>query len=186
VQGPTGEILQIQARANVSSTTSLNPDTDTLVSFGTVVYDDLSVFTSATNLTFPEAGDYLISAWVEFDLPANPADGLRTLSVVSTTNGVVWKTSTPAVTGEPTLLEIHCPYRVIAGGEILNVKGLSSDDLALNISEGACTVTRIGSGPIGPAGPQGPQGPVGPQGPEGPQGPDGDAGSGFATYADLT
>src|SRR4051812_37067117 len=68
-QGPVGEtgamgqILQVQTKAVVSGTTTLNPDTDTLIAFGSVSYDDLSAATSSTNFTLHDAADYQIVAW---------------------------------------------------------------------------------------------------------------------------
>lgn len=179
-QGPIGQILQIQAKALVSGVTSLTQNVETNVAFGTVAYDDLSVFASSTNFTFAEAGDYLIDGWVTYG--AGSGSGIRTLKVVSATNGDIWKDSVYA-----TALNhgIHCPYRVLSAGETLHITATSTDPTGLNITAGACVITRVGSGPKGDTGPQGPQGIAGPQGPTGPQGNDGDVNSGFATYGDI-
>lgn len=179
-QGAQGQILQIQAKATTSAATSVPNNTATLVAFGTVQYDDMSVFASSTNFTFDEAGDYLLSAFVVW---GSSASGTRTLTVESTTNGVIWGSTAPGITDM--YQEITVPYRVAVAEETLNLKANQSSGGALNVVSGAIVITRIGSGPVGPAGPQGAQGIQGLQGVPGPQGDDGNASSGFATYADL-
>lgn len=189
-QGPTGEvgpqgaITQMQGRSTISSPTTVAPDSDTLVAFQTVTYDDLSCFTSTTNITLVDIGDYLISAWVQFNLGADAGDGTRSLWTVSATNGVIGRSSCLAVVDDVTFLNVSMPIRTTVGNEVVNVKARSGDNLSLTIAAGAVTVTRIGSGPVGPVGPIGPAGPVGPAGPTGPTGATGSGGH-HATYADL-
>jgi hypothetical protein len=183
--GPMGQILQYMSKATVSASQSLTTNTDTLLAFGSVNYDDLSIFASSTNFTIPENGDYMFTAWVRFDLPANAGDSTRTLMLKSNlTSGYLAYASTPAVTDEATYGHISWPHRAVAG-EVLNLYGRHSDDLSVGVSAGAISIVRIGSGPKGDTGETGAQGPSGPVGPQGPAGPNGSASSGFATYADL-
>ena len=182
--GPQGQILQVMARANVSVSQAILPATPTLVSFGTVAYDDMSCFTSATNITLNEAGDYLISAWVTFGVGGNPADGARTISIVSTTNGVLASQTLPAVNADQAL-SIAFPHRVTQAGEIINIRVTSTDDVQVSVTGGSVALNRVGSGPRGLPGPQGEPGPTGATGDPGPAGPPGNANSGFATYGDL-
>jgi len=179
-----GQILQVQGRAQVA-TTSVGADTDTLVNFGSVVYDDLSCFTSATNITLSEIGDYMISCFVRFDLPANAGDGARHLWFSSTTGGLIARKTVNAVADDATWVDLSYPWRTTVGNEVINVRVRSGDDLSVGVTDGAITITRIGSGPQGVQGPAGPTGSVGPAGPPGPPGSDGSASSGFATYGDL-
>lgn len=183
--GPIGQILQVMSRSNVGSNTAVAPDTDVAVTFGSVVYDDMSIFTTATNMTVAQAGDYMFSAWITFAMPANSPDGHRTLKLYSVTKAtVIAQVSVLAIADEATYVNLAYPYRAIAG-EVIQLRARSGDDLTLNVTGGAITVNRTGSGPIGPQGPAGPQGANGPAGPTGATGPTGSAGSGFATYADL-
>lgn len=183
--GPIGQILQVQMLANVSSTITVNADTDTLVSFGTVVYDDLIAHQSSTNMRLIDIGDYLISCYLKFDLPADAGDGARDIWFQSTTNGTIARTSYQAISDAPTYVSLAFPHRTTVSNEIINVYVRSGDNLSAGVSAGALTITRVGSGPVGAQGPAGPTGAVGATGPTGPQGPDGNASSGFATYADL-
>jgi hypothetical protein len=183
--GPIGQILQYMSKATISANQSLATNSDTLISFGTVSYDDLGIFTSGTNFTIPEDGDYLISAWVRFDMPADAGDSRRSL-MLSTTNegGYLAYASTPALTDEPTFVNLTWPHRASAG-HVLNLYARHSDNLSVGVSAGSISIVRVGSGPKGDTGETGAQGPVGPTGPQGPEGPAGSASSGFATYADL-
>lgn len=181
-QGPQGQILNMQSRANLSSPTLLTYNNPTNIGFSTVVYDDLSAFTSSTNFTLIDANDYLINAWVEFAVGGGA--GRRTLKVISDTAGTLWSTSTNAGSDAITL-SISCLYRSLNAGEVIHIQGLSSDGTQLNVTAGSVAISRIGSGPVGPAGPQGPQGSQGPIGPQGPVGPAGNSNSGFATYGGL-
>lgn len=184
--GPMGQILQVQSRMNVSSSTTVTADTDTLVAFATVGYDDLSCATSSTNFTLADIGDYLVTAYVKFDAPGDAGDGSRSIWIWNnTTSETIARNGCLAVADDVTYLSVSCPLRTLTNNNVIQIKVRSGDNLSVGINQGAVTLTRIGSGPQGATGPQGPQGPTGPQGATGPQGPDGNANSGFATYADL-
>jgi hypothetical protein len=182
--GVMGQILQYASKANVSGNTTVNPDSDTLVAFATVAYDDMSACTSSTNFTLSDQGDYQLNVWVKFDKPASNGDGIRRIWFYSDTDGIVAQNSCLAVVDEATYLNLSFPYRA-GGGEVINVYARSGDDGSCAISAGSVAITRIGSGPVGPEGPPGPDGPTGPKGDTGDTGADGSAGSGYATYADL-
>lgn len=182
--GPPGAILQYFSRATVSSTTSLTTNTDTLLAFATVNYDDLDVFASSTAITFAEDGDYMLNAWVRFDLPANAGDSIRQIWWQSTVGGVLARNSCLAVADEATYVSLSWVER-ISTGTTVHLYGRHSDDLSVGVSSGAVSICRVGSGPQGATGATGAAGPVGPAGPAGPTGATGSASSGFATYADL-
>jgi len=182
--GPVGAILQYLTKARISSGINLPPDTDTLVSFGTVEIDDLSAAKSATNFQVTDPGDYQFTAWVRFDLPISAGDSSRSLWVQSSAGGLLARNSVDAIADEPTYLQVVWTDR-LTNTETLNIYARHSDDSDVVISEGRLSIVRVGAGNPGPAGPQGPQGPVGPQGPAGPQGEPGSAGTGYATYGDL-
>jgi hypothetical protein len=177
-QGPIGQILQLQGKSNVATNNPLAANTDSLIAFGSVSYDDLSCFTSTSNITLVTPGDYLLSAWLRFDDAAATARELW-FQVGSTT---IARTSRMAGSGAAFYVDLASQYRA-AAGEVVNV--MARTGTATGVSMGQVMVTRIGSGPVGPVGPPGPQGLVGPQGIQGPKGDDGDANSGFGTYADL-
>ena len=183
--GPMGQILNVMSRADVSSTTALTTNTDTLVAFATVAYDDLSCFASSTNIVLADIADYLISVYVRFDLGADAGDSTRDIWILSGTQGTIARTSRLAVADEATYADLSFPIRTSVSDELIQIKARHSDNLSIGITAGAVSVNRIGSGPIGATGPAGPQGEIGVTGATGPQGDDGDAGSGFATYADL-
>ena len=182
--GPQGAITQMQGKETITSPTTIAPDTDTLVAFQTVTYDDMSCFTSTTNITLKDIGDYLISCWVQFNLGANAGDSIRSLWAVSATNGIIGRSSCLAVADDVTYVNVAMQHRSTVANEVVNIKARSSDDVSLTISAGAVTVTRVGSGPPGVAGPIGPVGPVGPTGPAGPTGATGSGGH-HPTYTDL-
>lgn len=182
--GPPGSITQYLSKASISTSTVVTTNTDTLVPFGNVTYDDLSIFSSSTNLLATQDGDYLINAWVTFSLPANAGDSIRSIWIESSTKGVLARNSCLAVVDEATHLAVDWVHRTSAG-EIINIKVRHSDDLSVTVASGAVSVCRVGSGPVGSIGPTGATGPAGPAGATGPAGPTGSAGSGFATYADL-
>lgn len=183
--GPIGQILQAMARANVTTSFSVNPEEDTFVPFGSVNYDDMSIFASSSNMVLEEQSDYLFSVWVAFELPGGVAEGYRMVKLQSSTNGLIALSAPPVVVDDVTYVNLTYPYRSTVQGEIIRVIVRHNDDDSLNVSTGAVAVNRIGSGPQGVAGPIGPRGLTGAQGQTGPQGPAGNAGSGFTTYADL-
>lgn len=176
--GPMGQILQMMGRTNVGTNNPIAANTDTMMAFGAIAYDDLSCFTSTSNITLTAAGDYLFSCWMRFD---DAAAGSRELWFA--TGGVTIARATRAsVAGAPFYVDLAHPYRA-AGGEVVNVYARAG--AATAISMGALNVTRVGSGPPGVQGPAGVQGSVGATGPAGPPGPAGSANSGFTKYSDL-
>ena len=185
--GPPGAIYQYHSTAMTSGSQSVSADTDTLVGFGNVLYDDLSSFQSSTVFSIGPGEDALISCWVTFDLGTNAGDGMRKLWLTSTIGGVettLARDQDSAVIDDQTSCNITWVHRG-QDGETLRIKARSGDDVAVSIVEGGLTVARVGAGPAGPMGPTGPQGPIGPTGPQGPQGPAGSSGTGYATYGDL-
>jgi hypothetical protein len=176
--GPMGQILQLQAKTNVSVNNTVAANTDQVIAFGSVSYDDLSCFSSSSNTTLTAAGDYLLSCWLRFDQNAP-----KPVAVWFAIGGSIIAATTELTDAStPTYVDLSFPYRA-AGGEVLNV--LVRSGAATACSLGSLVVTRVGSGPPGPAGPVGPQGNIGPAGAKGDKGDPGSASSGFATYADL-
>lgn len=176
--GAMGQILAMMSKTSVGSSNPLAANTDTVVSWGSVAYDDLSCFSSVSNITLTNAGDYLFTCYLRFD--AGVA-GLR--QVWYSVNGsTIIRATRSSWAGTATFVDVSFAYRA-AAGDVLNV--LARSDIALNIGQGSLTVNRIGSGPQGVAGPQGPQGSVGPTGAKGDKGDAGSASSGFAHYSDL-
>lgn len=177
--GPIGQILQLQGRTTVGVNTPIAANTDVLLGFGAVAYDDLSCFKSNTNVGIDSAGDYMLSVWARFD---DAASGYRDIWFL-TGSTTIARTSRSATAGSSCYTDLTHPYRSIGGGEIIRVYARAS--AATAVSLGALTVTRVGAGPAGPEGPPGPQGAQGLTGAQGPQGVAGSASSGFATYAGL-
>lgn len=182
--GPMGAIQQYMSKTKIGAAIPVGPDTDTIVTFGQVLYDDLGAFASATSVAPAETGDYLISVWGQFSMPSNAGDGIRSLWLQSSTEGTLIRAQLPAVTDDSTYVNLSWPHR-FESGESLAVWCRVGDDVSVALSAGALTLLRVGSGPAGGPGPSGPPGPVGPAGPPGPQGPAGNASDGFNTYADL-
>lgn len=184
-EGPIGQILEVQSKKSVSTPTTLLPNTDTMVAFGTTAHNDLGCFTDETTITLQDMGDYQLSAWVQIDPPSGGTpSGKRDLWFTSTTQGTLARTTIPTQAGS-TFLTLTWPFRTIVVSEVVRIWAVSTDTVQCNITAGGLVVNRIGSGPRGAIGPQGPVGPAGPQGPQGLRGPDGDANSGFLTYQDL-
>lgn len=182
--GPMGAIAQYMSKTKVGGPQTVGPDQDTLVTFGAVQYDDMSAFTNSTTVTIPEAGDYVLNAYLQFELPTNAGDGLRAAWFVSSVEGVLARTQLTGVVDDKSHITINWPHRA-AAGETIKVYARNGDDLAIALSGGSLVVNRIGAGARGVAGPQGPAGAVGATGAQGIQGPAGNSGAGYATYAAL-
>lgn len=181
--GPMGQILQYQGRTDVNTSNPLSANTDTVISFGLVKYDDLSCFVSISNISLIAAGDYYFSVWLCF---ADAAAGVREVWLRSATAASTFARNTvnaAATTPAGTFVNLTMPYRSVGGGEIVNV--LARSATATGVGSGSLTVTRVGSGPAGPVGPAGPQGQAGAVGPQGAAGPAGTANNGFAKYSDM-
>lgn len=175
--GPQGQILQLQGMSSVATNNPLSAASDTVIAFGSVSYDDLSCFSSTSNITLTAPGDYLLSAWLRFDA----ATATKREMWFQTGSTTIARKSVTADTGA-FYVDLAMPYRAV-GGEVVNVHALSA--AATGVSLGGVSVTRVGSGPPGPQGPVGPQGPIGATGAAGPAGPAGSSSSGYATYALL-
>lgn len=179
--GPMGQILQIQGRTVVTTTNALAANTDTVIAFGGIDYDQqTSFFQSSSNIVLTDPGDYLLSVCLAFN---DAAVGGRSVWFASVPNGMIARSTRQSVAGGLFYVDLSYPWRCKLGNETINV--LANSAQALNISAGALTVTRVGSGPIGPQGIQGPQGAVGAQGAKGDQGPQGSPGGAYATYNAL-
>ena len=69
-QGPTGEtgpmgtIKQVQGRTEVGTTNAMAANTDTVIAFGDIKYDDPSCFYTAANILLRDVGDYMLSVWL--------------------------------------------------------------------------------------------------------------------------
>jgi len=178
--GPLGQILAVQGRTLITDSQALAANTDTVIAFGGIDYDQqTSFFFSSSNIVLHDPGDYLLSVYLVFN---DAAAGLRSVWFQSVTNGLISRTDRSSVAGSTFCVDLSYPWRCKAGEETINVLARSAQ--ALNISAGALTVTRVGSGPIGETGPPGPQGPVGAQGAQGLKGDPGSPGA-YASYDEL-
>lgn len=182
--GPMGQILQMQTKTIVGATTNITAGGSSLLSFGSVAYDDMGIVASATNFIFPVEADYLFTVQVTFPATGS-SNGSRSVRLVSNINGVLGQDKRPVVANQEMVISLSQPLRTTDVNEMIQVFVDSTDNAATSVSAGQAVIARIGSGPQGPVGPAGPQGPIGAQGPAGPQGPAGNANSGFGTYADL-
>jgi hypothetical protein len=179
--GPMGQILQVQGRTIVTVTNALAANTDTVIAFGGIDYDlNTNFFPSSSNIVLTDIGDYMLSVYLAFN---DATAGSRSLWLQSATNGLIARQSSTSTAGAPWYMSLVYPWRCKAGNETINVLARSS--AALNISAGAITVTRVGSGPKGDVGPVGPQGPVGAQGAKGDTGPQGAPGGAYTSYNQL-
>lgn len=186
VVGPTGQIASFSSEATIGTGTPLGSGTAGPLSFDTSVRDDLGVITSATTFTAPTAMDLFFSCWVQFNLPADAADGYRQLELRSGGSfaTTLWAVNTIATVGVPTMLTFTTTVKATAG-QAFQIWGKHNDSLSVSTGAGRLDIYRVGSGPQGAQGPVGPIGPVGPAGAVGPAGPAGSASGGFAHYSDL-
>lgn len=182
--GAMGQILQMQTKTIVGGTTNIAAGGSSLLSFGSVAYDDMGIVASATNFIIPTPNDYLFTAQATFPATGS-SNGSRGVRLVSNINGTLGQDKRPMVANQEMVISLSQPLRTTAINEMIQVFVDSSDNAATSVSAGQIVISRIGSGPQGPVGPAGPQGPIGAQGPAGPVGPAGNANSGFGTYADL-
>lgn len=184
--GPMGTINSFSSEVTIGGSTALGSGTPGPIAFDTITRDDLAVVTSSTTFTAPGNMDLFFSVWVQFNLPADPADGYRqlTLRTGSGFSTILSAVTYPAAVGVPTNINFTTTYKA-AASQAFQIWGSHNDSLSVATGAGRLAIYRVGSGPAGEPGPEGPVGPVGPVGPAGPAGPDGSASSGFATYADL-
>lgn len=187
-QGIQGQILQIAARAVLTTAQTCAPGVDLPIAFTNVAYDDMGVFISSTNMQFLDAGDYQIAGYLVF--AAGSGGGrrnlkLRSIAAGTGTQSIVWEASGSGTASQEVAVELHCNYRIQTAGEQMQLLAQSRDTVNVDVVRGYLTVTRIGSGPVGPEGPQGPAGPQGVQGVQGAKGDPGNASSGFSTYGAI-
>jgi hypothetical protein len=179
--GPMGAILQMSAKTAVLSNNPLAANTDTLINFGSVGFDQFAgpgLGFSNVSFVAPSAGDYLMNVWLRFD---DAAASIREIWFTAT--GVtIARTSRGSVAGSPFFVDLSFTYRAVAN-DVIQV--LARAGSATGVSQGSWAVTRVGSGPPGPKGDIGPQGPVGANGATGNTGPAGTANAGFTKYSDL-
>ena len=142
-QGPIGQILQQQSQTIVGSNNPIVANTDTLISFGSVQYDDASCMITSTNVVLPQAGDYLFSCWLKFDDAAATARELW----FTAAGAMFGRTSRMAGSGAPYYVDLSFPYKAAVPGVVCNVYARSGT--ATGVSEGHLVVTRTGSGPQG-------------------------------------
>lgn len=179
--GPIGQILAVQGRTIVTVTNTLAANTDTVIAFGGIDYDlTTNFFPASSNILLTDPGDYLLSVYLAFN---DASAGLREVWFQSVGGGLIARTSRQSVAGGAFYVDLSIPWRCKAGNETVNVLARSAQ--ALNVSAGALTVTRVGSGPKGDLGPVGPQGPVGATGAKGDTGAPGSPGGAYATYNAL-
>ena len=179
--GPPGQILQYFTSAQATRQTLVTGQ-NALVSFGSVLADDMGISTSPTNFTINQDGDYQVSVWAEFaPAPDNPQRRAMWLQVNGTS---VCLTQLPGIPDAATRLNFTWVHRAVVG-DLFQIGAFHADAGSLDLTSGAIAIVRVGSGPVGPAGPAGSTGPVGPPGPKGDKGDPGSASSGFATYGDL-
>jgi len=179
LQGPIGQILQVQGRTQPVANNPLSANTDTLLNWGSVTYDDHYAFTN-TAFTIPSAGDYLFSVWVKFDAVTGATARDLWFAIAGVT---IARSTRTAIASTDMYVDLSHPYRALTSGGVVQVYARTGT--ATGISVGSWAMTRIGSGAQGPVGPVGPEGPVGPQGAVGATGPSGTANAGFAKYSDM-
>lgn len=179
--GPPGQITQLQGRTSVASANPLAANTDTVIAFGAISYDQAtSFFPASSNILLTDAGDYMLSVWLAF---TDATAGLREVWFNSVSAGLIARTSRQSVAGTTFYVDLAYPWRS-PGNETINVMARSA--AALNVAIGsALTVTRVGSGPKGDPGPTGPQGPPGATGAKGDTGSSGAPGGAYSTYNQL-
>lgn len=184
VPGPTGQVNDFYSLANnKGNPVAVGSNTDTIMSFPTVVADQPSLVASLTNFVLP-TGLWMVNARLVFAKPSSAsASGWRRTSVFY--DGTEWDAETRvALTDTDTYTGLHSLVPVTAAGRVLQVHCLHSDVVALSVIA-KITITRIGPGAQGLPGPQGDQGPVGQTGPPGPQGPPGSLVNNTTTFAAI-
>lgn len=184
--GPMGSINQLNAEARVVSGFTVAPDSTTVATFDSVVRDEISIITSGTTFTAPQAMDVFFMVWLQFAAPTDLADSWRHVELYSSAVGVFASQSLSAVNDGTNPIDVNLTATLrMSANQTAQVRVRHSDSMNLTVPTGRITMYRIGSGPEGVAGPQGPTGPAGVQGIPGPQGPTGNASSGYSTYAGL-
>lgn len=177
--GPVGYVSESTTEATGSGSAANN--TDSTVSFDSVLRDDATVVGSATTFNL-YTGGWQGMAWVRFaKRSAVNGSGFRRVEVLL--SGQVIAATTVAAAAEVDS-DVTVSFVARAGSGVpLQVRVRHNDGATLSYTS-RISLSRIGAGIQGPVGPEGP---VGPPGPEGPQGPKGDSGtlSSSTTFADL-
>lgn len=189
--GPTGERGEVgkvdESATHVTGTgQSVPASTNTLVTFGTVLADDLGAQVSTTNYK-PGAGSFLVTAGVCFSKGSGTLTGGRIIRI-RLAGTEIWAQAAQAFT----VAGVTSSWLTISGGititdpnAILDIQVWHSDAAALSLSPARLWITRVGPGGIGPVGPQGPIGATGATGATGAQGPAGTVGNNTTTFSQL-
>lgn len=179
--GPMGQILQQSSLTRVQNNNPIPANTDTVINWGSVAYDNMSCFKTGSiiNGYLDAPGDYLLSTWLRFD---DAAATIREVWFQSSTTTIA-RTSRQAVAGSAFYVDLAFPFHTETSGIITSVYVRSAT--ATGVSMGSWAISRIGSGPKGDQGIPGIVGPTGEKGDPGIQGPAGNANTGFAKYSDM-
>jgi hypothetical protein len=183
VPGPMGAITEFSTEVTPGAQ-SIGSVTPTLVSFTSVIRDQLSIVTSATNFTLP-VGQYYVLCWLQISKQASiNAVGSRVARFLY--NGVVvGAKSSAAAPTYPTDISVSTGINVINPSQILQVQVEHDEGATLAIVTGKLWVSRIGPGAKGDQGVAGPTGAAGPVGAQGVIGPAGSVANNTTTYATL-
>lgn len=184
--GPPGSITQYGSQFTMSSPQTLAVNSDTQVSTDTVQYDDLSAHSSSTNYALVTPGDYMLMAWVEFDLPnTGSATNSRAVWFQGDAYGTAARQEVCCSPTTPTHLSITAPIRLTTA-DTFHLYVRTNDISTHTMSTAVVSIERIGSGPQGIQGPPGAASSVpGPQGPQGAQGQTGSGQGPFNTYGGV-
>lgn len=179
--GPMGQILEMGSKTAVGTNNPITANTDTLIAFGAVAYNEIGCIQDSTTLRFDDPGLFMLNVYLRFD---DAAATVREVWFRTGGGDTIARKSAMAGVGAPFYVDLAAQFKAL-GGETVNVMARSGSATAVGIGGGTVAITRIGSGPKGVKGDQGIQGLQGPIGPNGAAGPPGSASSGFATYDDL-
>lgn len=160
VPGPTGSIADYVTKVATTSNITVNANTDTAMTFGTVTTDELNmIVNTSTFRPVPSGGvPMVLSMQVEVTIDNNgvTAAGYRSAWVLSSTGELIAENrgaANPLSTGK-TVLPLFVVHR-FAAGETFTVIARHGSGGPLPCSARLKAI-RVGAGPTGPAGPAGP------------------------------
>lgn len=184
--GPSGAVTEDATEVtSTASQQSVASATSTLVTFGTVVRDDMNAQASTTNYR-PGAGDYIVATTVTFSNGTGSLTGQRVLRI-KVDGTTLAETTAPAVVQSGTSsssISLFTGLRLTDPTSIITVEVWHNDAVTLSLKS-RMWLSRTGPGPQGVPGPQGAIGPVGATGAAGPKGNPGTVGSNVTTFAQL-
>lgn len=160
IQGPTGQISDFWTSVSSTAAASISPNVNTVLSFGTVNTDELSMIVNATTFRPVAVGGAArvlsFTVRVIFDNNNVTGSGFRRAWVIKNGTTIIGETNNNGVATANMASVVNVPViERFTSGETFQVLASHSSGSAQLVT-GVLRAIRVGAGPAGPPGPDGP------------------------------